>query len=196
MESRSAFVWVQAEGQGWRIGWCKSSSRTLRYCGKLTSYVRTYASACGACNMWCGMIRVAEPRLAWPSRISRQESGSVAAPWLLSAKHSILSLYVILLYLHKQMINGLMGNSAHWNQIRHQKTLLNSLPHSPLRTRSRLASIPPYSALKTTISSLLLLFILPMPRITRGRFALKASYLHMALSHFVVEVLAFSKPSK
>jgi Fungal protein kinase len=23
------------------------------------------------------------------------------------------------------MINGLMGNSAHWNQIRHQKTLTN-----------------------------------------------------------------------
>jgi hypothetical protein len=44
--------------------------------------------------MSCGTIRVAEPRLAPPSKIPRRESGSAAAPRLLSVKHSILSLYV------------------------------------------------------------------------------------------------------
>jgi hypothetical protein len=62
--------------------------------GRLISHIRTCESACGACNTSCEMILVAEPRLASPSKIPRQEYGSAAALPSSSASHSILSMCV------------------------------------------------------------------------------------------------------
>ena len=64
---------------------------------KLIYHIRTSESAYGACNTSCETICVVERHLALPSKIPRQECGSAAAPGLLSANRSILSMYVLFL---------------------------------------------------------------------------------------------------
>ena len=66
---------------------------------RLISHIRTSESAYGACITSCETICVVERHLALPSKIPRQECGSAAAPRLLSARRSILSMYVLFLFI-------------------------------------------------------------------------------------------------